>query len=100
MPQTLSCQIEGVGPKYTQIKHSATILFTDFFGVTSEPSFNIMFSFALVVDSDPQYRQCLEEMSVTSLTDGEVEGSDLQENDTSHVCKPSDACVGVHVLSS
>lgn len=73
-----------------QIKHSATILFTYFFGVTSEPSFNVMFSFALVVDSDPQYRQCLEEMSITRLTDGEVEDSDLQENDISHVCKLSD----------
>ena len=83
-----------------QIKHSATILFTYFFGVTSEPSFNALFPVALVVDSDPQYRQGLEEMSITRLTDGEVGDSDLQENDISHVCKPSDARIGVHVLSS
>lgn len=43
-----------------QIKHSATILFTYFFGVTSEPSFNARFLLLLVVDSDPQYRQGLE----------------------------------------
>ena len=48
-----------------------------FFGVTSGPSFNIVFSFALVVNNDPQYWQCLEEMSITKLSDGEVKGSTL-----------------------
>ena len=88
----------GVGPKYPQIKHSATFFF--FFGVTSEPSFNIVFSFALVVNNDPQYRQCLKEMSITKLSDGEVKGATLQENNISEVCKLSNACISVHILAS
>lgn len=44
-------KIEGQGQKHMQIR---TFNHHCFFGVTSEPSFTIVFSFGLVVNNDPQ----------------------------------------------
>ena len=75
MPQTLLLNRGGWDQNIRKLNTPPPFFF--FFGVTSEPSFNIVFSFALVVNNDPQYRQCLKEMSITKLSDGEVKGATL-----------------------